>query len=323
VAAVTVAVAAVRRSWRLLLPLAPGTLLFVAFLAQRQTTETGITWKLGVARLTELPSVLFANAWEPAGLLLVGAMVAAVLAGTWSGGRRGRGTSVPPETATPADAAAAPRERAVIFAVAAGAYLVLPLGMGGTAYVYPRFALFVAVGALLLARGASRVLVILIVVVWMGVLAGRFSRFDAEAREVDPLLERIPPARRVAQFNVHPFSEHVSGPVFWHTGALYTVRRGGVAAWSFASLESWYPSIVRFRKGREPVIASRTTPVEGIDWRGVAQYDYLLVRGSDPRRSAFRDAPVPLALTARSGSWWLFETPRARLPQRACRPLGE
>ena len=325
VAAVTVAVAVVRRSWRLLLPLVPGALLFAWFLVQRQTTEQTITWKLSLSRLTELPSVLFANAWEPWGLVLLGAMIVAVLLRT---------AGVPPAEAQASrlrpwrgDAATSAAGTAAVrwgfVGVASLAYLFLPFGMAGTAYVYPRFALFVAIAALLLCRGGPRVVVVGIVLVWMGVLTGRFARFDAEAREVDPLLERIPPARRVAQFNVHPFSEHVPGPVFWHTGALYQVRRGGIAAWSFASLESWYPSIVRFRRGAEPVITSRTTPAEGIDWRGVAQYDYLLVRGGDPRRSPFRDAPVPLALTARSGSWWLFETPRARAPQRTCAPLGE
>ena len=325
--AVTVAVAMVRRSWRLLLPLVPGAVLLTAFLLGRQTTEQGITWRLGLTRLTDFPSVLFANAWEPAGLVLVAAMAAAVVLSLWSGGRFGR-RSLPGNGSPAAEAAAAPaRERWVVFAVAAGAYLFAPFGVAGTAYVYPRFALFVAVAALFLvpapARKASRVLVIAIVLVWMGVLAARFQRFDAEAREVDALLGRIPPARRVVQFNVHPFSEHVPGPVFWHTGALYSVRRGGIAAWSFASLESWYPSIVRFRKGAEPVIRSRTTPVDGIDWAGVLQYDYLLVRGGDPRRAAFRDAPAPLALAGRSGSWWLFETTRARTAQRTCAALGE
>jgi hypothetical protein len=301
-AAVTMAAAIVRRSWRMLLPLVPGAILFAMFLLTRRTTDAGATWHLGLKRLIDFPSLLFANAWEPAALVLVLAMIAAVAIG------RPRLTR--------------DRARWAVAGVAALAYLAAPFGITGTAYLYPRFAILLAVALLFLFEGrASRAVVLAIVLIWMAVLTVRFRRFDGEARQIDGLLERIPAGRRVAQFNVHPFSEHVPGPVFWHYGALYQVRRGGVAAWSFSSLASWYPVIVRFRQGSEPAIRSRTTPVEGIDWPGVLQYDYLLVRGSDPRRAAFRDAPV--TLRARSGAWWLFETPRARGPQRDCPPLNE
>jgi len=306
-AAFTLAFAAVRRTWGVLLTLVPGAALLAAFLLTRQTTDDTITWKLGASRLTDFSSLLFANAWEPAGLVLVAAMGLAVALAHPRLTRDGR--------------------RWAFFAVALAAYGMLPFGMAGTAYVYPRFAVFVAAGLLLLPEirpgPAARVAFVAIPVLWCAIVAVRFHRFDEEARELDSLLLRTAPARRLAQLNVDPFSENVPGPVFWHSGALYTVRRGGMTAWSFASLESWYPSIVRFRVGAEPVNASRTTPLDGMDWKGLLQYDYLLVRGSDPRRSAFRDAPQPLSLEARSGAWWLFATPRAASQRRGCRPLDE
>lgn len=306
-AAVTLGFAIVKRSWRTAATILPGALLMAAFLLSRTTTERTVTWKPGPSRLTDFSSVLFANAWEPAGLALLGAMIVAIAV---AGPRLSRDPT-----------------RWIPGVVAVLSYLALPFGMSGTAYVYPRFAIFVAIGALLFVdvrtRAISRVLIVVIAIVWCSVTAARFHRFDAEARELDPLIERIPPARRVAQMNVHAFSDHVPGPVYWHAGAYYQVRRGGIVAWSFASLESWYPSIVRFRSGAEPVIASRTTPVDGMDWPGLLAYDYVLVRGSDPRRGAFRDAPQPLKLVGRSGSWWLFETPHAGGPQRSCAALGE
>lgn len=313
-AIVTVVVAAVRRSPRLLLPLAPAATLFAIFVVRlrqgEQSARAGITWKLSTVRFVDFPSLLFANAWEPAGLVLVAAMATAIA------------VARPRVTRDPA--------RWSFFGVASLIYFAAPHGAFGSAFLYPRFAVLIAAGALLLfdrspaasarARMVSRAIVVAIVVVWMGVLAARFRRFDAEVEEFERLVATMPANRRVAQFNVLPFSDHVPGPVFWHFGALYQVRRGGIAAWSFAR---HYPQVVRFRRGAEPVVASESTPLEGIDWAGIRQYDYLLVRGQDARRQIFRDAPVPITLRARSGSWWLYETPRARLPRRDCAPLNE
>jgi len=311
-AAVAVAISLARRAPRSLLPLAPAATLLAIFAFRLRDAEQParagvITWKLSMTRFSDFPSVLFANAWEPAGLVLVAAIVVAIA------------LARPRLTRDPA--------RWAPFGVAASLYLLVPHGAFGTAFLSPRFAVLAAAGALLVfdskpgrGRVMSRIVVLSIAFIWMAILTDRFRQFGDEASEIEPLLARMAPNRRVAQFNVHPFSEHVPGPVFWHFGALYQVRRGGVAAWSFAR---HYPNVVRFRPEGEPVVSSESTPVEGIDWPGVMQYDYLLVRGSDARRHVFRDAPVHLALLARSGSWWLYETPRARLSQRSCAPLNE
>jgi hypothetical protein len=313
-AVVAVLVAVVRRAPRALLPLVPAASLLAIFAVRLRGGEPlaqkGVTWQWSATRLFDLPSLLFANAWEPAGLLLVAAMVVAVAVN---------------RTRITRDLA-----RWSVFATAALLYFLGPQGAFGTAYLYPRFALFLAVGAFLLfdrVEGESRrvlllsrAIVVMVVIGWMGVLSVRFQRFGLETSEFEGLLTSIPANRRIAQFNVMPFSDHVPGPVYWHFGALAQVRRGGIAAWSFAR---HYPTLIRFRHGKEPVVNSESTPVDGIDWPGVLQYDYLLVRGGDARRFAFRDAPVPIALRARSGKWWLYETPHARLPQRDCAPLNE
>lgn len=308
-AVVTIAVAIVKRSRSLVLPLVAPMALFLAFLVGlgREPSARGtITWKLSASRFTDLTSLFFANAWEPLGLVLV-AVIAAAIAITRPALTRDRARWMP-------------------LAVAALLYFFAPFGAYGSAYIAPRFATLTALGILFVfeeptrARTAARIIIVTLVVGWMAVLAVRFHRFASEARELETMLEAIPANRRVIAFNVLPFSDHVPGPVFWHAGALYQVRRGGLTAWSFAR---WYPQIVRYRAGAEPIVRSESTPVDGIDWPGVLQFDYLLVRGGDVRRWMFRDAPVPIALRARHGAWWLFETPHARGPQRDCAPLDE
>ena len=310
-AIVTLLVAAVRKAPRLLLPLLVPSILFAAFLVRLRQAETAshgqfTWWKSAPSRLVDLPSLLFANAWEPFGALLLLGMIIAVLVA------RPRLTR---------DAA-----RWIPFVLAACLYFFAPLGAFGSAYLYPRFAVLLAIGALFLletprrATTLSRAIVVALIAVWMAVLAGRFHRFGREATDYLALIDAIPPNRRLVHFNVEPFSEHVPGPVYWHFGALYQVRRGGLGAWSFAN---FYPQIVRYRARMEPVVRSETTPRTGIDWPGVLQYDYLIVRGGNPRPWLLRHAPVPIATEKRVGEWWLFATPRARGPQRDCPALNE
>ena len=310
-ALVAVLVAIVRRAPKLVIPIIAPAALLTLFIVGLRSADTaahgGITMLNGPhKRLLDLPSLLFANAWEPFGLLLLFGLLVAIVA------------QRPSITREPA--------RWIPFVAAILVYSFGPFGAYGSAYFYPRFACAAFAGALFILeqpkRGVtvSRAIVIAIVLLWMGVLTSRFHRFGLEVRDYETLLEQLPANRRVAQFTVEPFSDHVPGPVYWHFGALYQVRRGGLAAWSFAG---YYPQVVRYRPGKEPLVTSKSSPVRGIDWPGILQYDYLLVRGPDPRRWLFREAPVEIPLDRRVGEWWVFATPRARGPQRDCPPLGE
>ncbi len=310
-AIVTIVVAIVRRAPKMLLTLVAPSILFAAFIVRLRAAETAahgdITWwKTAPKRLLDIPSLLFANAWEPFGaLLLIGIIIAIVIT-------RPRITR--------------DGSRWALFAIAMLLYLFAPLGAFGSTYLYTRFTWAVAVGAVFVINGprralpAARAIVIVLVIGWMCVLSMRFRAFGEEVRDYEQLVEMIPANRRIVQFNVEPFSENVPGPVYWHFGALYQVRRGGLIAWSFAN---FYPQIVRYRKGTEPLLTSHSTPLTGIDWPGMMQYDYLLVRGPDPRRWLFRDAPVEIPTERHVGEWWLFAMPRARSPQRDCPPLNE
>jgi hypothetical protein len=309
-AVVTLAVAVVRRSARPLLALVPAVLVIAGYLVSlRQAAPSTFgewTWALSLWRFVDFSSLLFANSWEPWGFPLVVAIAIAIAV------TRPRVTR--------------DRARWTFFAISAVAYLIAPSGALANAYMFPRFAIFLAISALFLfdepRRGiaVSRAILIAVVVGWMAVLAVRFHRFDQEARSFDPIRNAVPATRRVLLFEMRPESEHVPGLQYRHYGALLQVTKGGLAAWSFAA---WPPQIVRYLPGREPAIHSQPWPIGGIDWPGVLQYDYIMVRGSDPRLWLFRNAPVPLTMRLRSGEWWLFETPRAHTPQPTCPPLNE
>jgi hypothetical protein len=311
VALVTLPVAAMRRMPRLLVSLIAPAILFAAFVFRLQqaepTSQGAFTWRRSAfGRLADFSSLLVANMWEPWGLGIVLAIAIALLA-------------------------ARPRitkdgVRWMPVALAAGIYLFAPFTAFGSAHLYARFATLVLIGALMVLEAPrragpfSRALIVMLVVAWMGVLTSRFHRFGIEAAEFDRLVATVPANRRILQFNVHTFSEHVPGDVYSHSTALYQVRRGGIIAWSFAN---YYPQIIRYRKDAELVVKSGPVPLMGIDWPGVLQYDYIVVRGGAPRMWLLRDAPVPIGTAARGGEWSLFATPRAHGPQKDCPPLNE
>lgn len=307
-AAVTVAVALARRSPRPLVALIPGGLLIAAFVARlwsaESTTRHPWIWGVGApARFTDLSSFLFSNVWEPWGFALLTAIAVTIA------------VARPRLARDPA--------RWAFATVAALCYFAGPSVAFNNAAIYQRFAIFFAIAVLSLfqapqrARAFSRAMIAAIVLVWMTVLADRFRRFDVETRSFDRVIATIPTPRRVLLFAGETYSDHVSGPVYLHFAALYQVRRGGVIGWSFAN---WYPQVVRYRKGAEPVMRSGRMPGPDIDWPGVLQYDYVMIRGLGARW--LRRSPH-LTLRMRSGDWWLFETPRARMPQRTCAPLNE
>ncbi len=305
-AVMTIGIAIARRSPRPLIALIPGALLVAAFVARTSSVYAVQVWDWNIraVRFVDLPSVLFANAWEPWGIAIVAAIAVAIA------------VTRPRVTRDPA--------RWVFAALAALSYFAGPSIALNNAAIFRRFSIMVAVGVLFLFDeprrrvAASRTILIAIVVVWMTVLAQRFDRFDEDTRSFDRIVETIPTPRRVLMFAGDVSSEHVTGPVYLHFAALYQVRRGGIIAWSFAN---WYPQIVHYRRGAEPVVKDERMVTGAIDWPGVLQYDYVMMRGLAAQRWLLR-APQ-LKLLRRSGDWFLFATPRARIPQRNCAPLNE
>jgi hypothetical protein len=301
--AATLVFCATRRTLRPLLGLVPG-LVLLTILAVRLRAQYGWMWEESYARLIDFPSLLLANAWEPWAALVVAAMAIAVAI------TRPRVTR---------DAA-----RWALAVLALAAYFALPMIGFANSLIYQRFAVFAAAAVLFLfdepRRGVavSRGMVVAIVVIWMTVLAVRFRAFDAEKEPFDRLIAALPANRGVLMFIDDSTSAHVPGPVYLHYSALYQVRRGGVTAWSFAN---WTPQIVRYRPGKEMGVGVGPRPYMGIDWPNVLRYEYVLMRGSGARRYLLPSGE--LKLHARAGEWWLFETPRARTPQRACAPLNE
>lgn len=305
-AAVTAIVVLLDRAFLRMVPITTALLALVAWAVSTRSSETAvhraINWHPGVYRPIQFPSVLFANETDIAAVALFAAIVLAVALARPRWSRE-------------------PRRWALTLAGGA-AYLAGPLAAFGTAFLFGRFAVLLAIGLLLLfdvpeRRSArSRYLVVAVVAVWMIVLTARFQRFGAEAREFDQVLKGIPPGRSVLTFNVDPFSADVPGPVFLHFGAWYQVEKGGLVAWSFASS---FPSLVRYRRGSEPVVRYGSVPRGRIDWEGVRQYDYVIIQG-DPGPVVSR-APYAMKVIAQHGRWTLLRRADVRPGGRTCPPL--
>jgi hypothetical protein len=266
-----------------------------------------IGWNLGIYRLMHLPSVLLSDERDTFAIVFVLFVVAAIAV---SGAR------------PTADA-----RRWVFFALAAVIYFCGPQSAFGTAFLFHRFAVFVAIGLLFVlhTKGRempawSRALIVIAVISWCSLLAVRFHRFDGEASEFDAILSAIPANRRIASYTAYPNSEAVPGAVFLHFPAYYQERKGGVTSWSFAT---FFPQLIRYRAGAAPKLGGSVLfdPAH-LDWEGLSTFDYVVIRARrDPTPALAAKAPYPLFPTRRSGMWWLYATPRGRAARDSCPPL--
>lgn len=300
----------IRRARFVLAAIIPALVVFGAWVMFVRSVETAVhrdvVWHLGFYRATQLPSILLSNAWDTWAAVFIAAVIATLLLlGRPRVVRDGR--------------------RWIVLAVALTLYFFAPLSAFGSAFLFQRLAVLIAAGALLVVDLSARrrhlypVLVIL-VITWMGVLTVRFVAFDREAREFDAVVERLPTNRRLLVFNMNAFSDAVPGPVFLHFAGYYQMRKGGLAAWSFAN---YYPQLIRYSAGAEPRVASSSVPQgRPVDWAGVAHYDFIAVRAKTGAPAALMSgAPFRTRLLLQRGSWWLFETPRASQPAASCPPL--
>jgi hypothetical protein len=304
---VALLVALIERAPRKVVPFVPAVLALGFWVLQVRSTVESVNdravWHSGLHRVWQLPALLFSNAPDTAATAMSAVIVLALMLA------RPRVSRDP--------------RRWTLFAAGALLYFGAPLYAFGTAFLSGRFAVFVMAGLLLVLEHPARpqlarVAVTVAVVTWMIVLGARFRRFDSEAEGFDGILARIPSARRVAAYYLDPYSEHVPGPVYLHFGAYYQVRKGGVVAGSFAAS---FPVPVRYREGAEPRLRGRSVLRGGpVDWSGLEQFDYVILRGRDPR-PFLASAPVSLRILAREGAWWLFAMPARSTEARSCAPL--
>lgn len=140
-----------------------------------------------------------------------------------------------------------------------------------------------------------------------------FQAFDAEAQNVAPILEKIEPQARVYALMFDSGSQVIVGPAYLHFNQYHPIRKGGMAAYSFAEAPQ---SPIRFRSESEggPPPTPLRSEWKPHDFRFANRgryYDYFLVRGQRGgwfRRAGFNRREVKLV--AESGPWKLYHYER-------------
>jgi len=292
--------------------LAPMAVPLMALLGWTQRMRASVSavrsdpqWDIGLFRLVHLPSALLAGEWDGAAVAGAFLLVAAVALARPHPSRDPR--------------------RWAFAVVAAAGYLFAPQAAFGTVFLYARFAvpLFIALVFALDERASAigRAFIVLTVVGWMAFLTIRFHRFHNESADFARLVDAMPAARRVLQFNVDAYSDVTPCPVYSHFAGYYQRQKGGTIAWSFAHS---FPTVVRYRPGVELLVRGSSFPRDPsrIDWPSVARYDDVIFRSRrDITAVLFSHAPRTFVLRARSGAWWWFENTAATGRKGPCPPL--
>ena len=137
-------------------------------------------------------------------------------------------------------------------------------------------------------------------------LASAYRSFEVEAEgaQLEQILQRAEPGKRVLALVHERQSRVVQFQAYKHFGMYYQVERGGRVRRNFAELP-WTP--VRLRADT-PVVPLPPGFGEHPEWfdaqREGADEDYLLVRGGS-------DAPgAPFVLKAHAGQWALYQAAR-------------
>lgn len=212
------------------------------------------------------------------------------------------------------------------FAAATAGFLFMPFGAFGQTFLYPRLAAFAAVTAILvldpapprIRPNAGRLMVMVAVVTWMAILAGRFSVFHRDAVGFDRVVDIIPANQRVLLLNVMQ-SDDVPGMPFLHFSGYYVERKGGVVGWSFASN---FPPVLRYKAGVQPGVPPIVThQPQYFDWAKHSHFDYFVVRAPGEMAAlVFRESAPNTRFLGRAGNWWLYEN--RTLPRRPeCTPI--
>ena len=254
-----------------------------------------VLWLGGWQRLTELPVLLTAIPGAALAALAVAALGAALVA------NRPR--------------AARERLRWAPFLTCAAIVLLAPNYLFGTAYLAPRFAIFL-LPTLLLAldrvpgTAGSSWRRAALVAVTLALLAGVELRFLGMAREGDGLaqvLAAAPAGQRLLYLAYDRQSRFSPEAPFLHSGMRYAVDRCGVAERSFARN---FQQPVGYRPGSAPALP---TILEYMPYRfrwdehGGDRYDLFLVRAAGgPPGGRIDGGEGRLELLAQQGRWWLY-----------------
>jgi hypothetical protein len=200
---------------------------------------------------------------------------------------------------------------AFAFAAQVVLYLVLPLNTNTATYVSARHALLIALFAVLVlpvptARWHRPLRVAAAAVAALGIFIGvrHLACFDREARDFDPILERVGSNRRILPLIFDRYGACVPRTTFpyLHFAAYAQAAHGGELSRSFAVV--WNVPI-RYRADyvRYPIREMLEWAPNQVSAEDIAHFDLVIARGT-PRLPP----DVPLREVARSGAWTLFET---------------
>jgi hypothetical protein len=207
--------------------------------------------------------------------------------------------------------------------VSLGAYLLLPHHVPPHGHsIYPRFALVLAVTALLaiptrLTRARPRVLDLLAAaLVLAGVLQARvlhreYAAFGRELADFETLLQAIPPGHAAGGLVYDPESRvlNVDG-ILSGVPAYYVTERPGPATSTYLYYCQQPHLPCRLREpGAPPALPHFTRPEAFDAQRALRDVDLVLVRGGPAAEVIFGSESPRVRLAAQAGSWRAFVRP--------------
>lgn len=216
------------------------------------------------------------------------------------------------------------RRAFIPFALLFVAWMTMPVTALKTAFLYPRFALFVLPFYSLMfsepspdgkssatrgfAQSAAIIAMPAICFFFLAIVASRMLGFARESADFDALAARAEPSRRALSLVFDRESPAANNSfVYLHYPLWYQTERGGLVEFNFAA---FLPQPVRYKP--QVFIASERVALapRTFDWvadRG-ALYDYFFVRGPvAPPKDFLANAQCAVRLTDSVGKWYLYE----------------
>ena len=212
-------------------------------------------------------------------------------------------------------------KRRLPFVLAVVVFFTFPWDLWSVLFVYRRFAVFTLPLLLFALKNRpdgpahsriQKLVPVTLAVIWLSVLTVNFHAFGKEASEFDPLIERIPPHKKVLNLALDYESPFVPGPVYAGFAKWYMVERGGRMDPSFAGV---FHNRFQYRSEVNPDLPTLFKSIRGeTDWSAqAASYEYFIVRAESQNASealrrigpTLEDRLVPVASSG--GKWWVFK----------------
>lgn len=195
-------------------------------------------------------------------------------------------------------------------------FMILPLHIFGTGWLYPRFAIFLLPFFLMalkkrpVKRLAFRRSICVVYIVFCLVLPlPRFLAFHNESEGYRDISKYFEDNKRVLSLIFERNSAYAPTPVYMHFPSWYQLDHNGVVDFNFAL---FYPEIIRYRTNQIPRVGFGFEWNPGsFDWHKHKGnlYDYFVVHsGYNLGPVLFKHADIPIQQVAQSGRWWLYKS---------------